>query len=81
MPRGPRGERRPADAAQAALEFFRIAVGEQTEGLPSGRRQSRIAGATARVQRLTPQRRKNIAKKAATSRWRNQRKGAADGAT
>lgn len=80
MPRGPRGERRPAEVAQAALKVFRIAVGEETEDLPSGRRQSGIAGATARANRLTPQQRMDIARKAATSHWRNQRKGDADGA-
>ncbi len=33
MPKGPRGETRPADVAAAALKIMRIATGEETEEL------------------------------------------------
>ncbi len=33
MPKGPRGETRPADVAGAALKIMRIATGEETEEL------------------------------------------------
>ncbi len=70
MPRGPRGERRPADVAQAALKVFRIAVGEETDELPCARRQSGLAGNRARALSLSKAERKLIAAKAAAARWK-----------
>lgn len=72
MPKGPKGERRPADAAQCAHKVFRIAVGEETDAVPSGRRQSGIAGAAARSGALSSDRRREIAQKAASTRWKRQ---------
>ena len=37
MPRGPRGEKRPADVIGNAVHVMRIATGEIEEILPSGR--------------------------------------------
>jgi hypothetical protein len=34
MPRGPRGEKRPANVIGAAVKVMRIATGEETEELP-----------------------------------------------
>src|SRR4051794_840015 len=34
MPKGPRGEKRPADVIGAAVRVMRIATGEETEELP-----------------------------------------------
>ena len=34
MPRGPKGERRPADVIDNAVKFMRIAVGEEEEDHP-----------------------------------------------
>jgi hypothetical protein len=34
MPRGPRGEKRPADVIGAAVKLMRIATGEEEEELP-----------------------------------------------
>jgi hypothetical protein len=31
MPKGPRGEKRPADAIGAAIKVARLAVGDETE--------------------------------------------------
>jgi hypothetical protein len=35
MPKGPRGEHRPADVIGAAVKVMRIATGEETEELKS----------------------------------------------
>jgi len=71
MPRGPKGEKRPADAIGAAIMVAKIATGEIEEELkePSGRVRSGKAGAKARAKNLTAEERAKIAKKAANSRW------------
>ena len=70
MSRGPGGERRKAGVVECAHEVFQIAVGEKEEVLPSGRRNSGIAGAAARSKSLSVEKRKEIAQKAANARWR-----------
>jgi hypothetical protein len=72
MPRGPRGERRPADAIGCAITVARLSVGDASEELkePSGRVRSGHAGAKARAEKLTAHKRSEIAKKAAEGRWR-----------
>jgi len=69
VPRGPKGEKRPADVVSAAHKVFQIAVGEENENLPSGRRRSGFAGAIARSNTLTKEQRSEIAKKASKKRW------------
>jgi hypothetical protein len=71
MPKGPRGEKRPADVVGCAVQVARLSVGLETEELrePSGRVRSGIAGAKARTATLTPEQRQEIAKKAASARW------------
>lgn len=69
MPRGQRGEKRPADVIASAHKAFQIAVGEDADEIPSGRRRSGIAGAAARAKVLSVADRKTIAKKAARVRW------------
>src|SRR5258708_5160491 len=71
MPRGPRGERRPADAIGAAVMVAKIATGELTEVVKpkSGRVRSGAAGAAARSKKLTAKKRREIAQKAAAARW------------
>jgi hypothetical protein len=72
MPRGPRGEKRPADVIGAAIMVGRIATGEieETPKPKSGRTRSGKAGAKARAMALSPKKRSAIAKKAAERRWR-----------
>jgi len=72
MPKGPRGEKRPADVIGGAIMVAKIATGEITEELrqPGGRRRSGLAGAAARAQRLTAEERSEVARKAAEGRWR-----------
>lgn len=72
MPRGPKGEKRPADVIGNAVHVMRIATGEIEEELEpkSGRVRSGEAGGAARARTLTSSRRSEIAKKAAETRWK-----------
>lgn len=70
MPRGPRGEKRPADVIGAAVMVAKIATGEIVEQPKSGRTRSGHAGAKARAKALSPEERRAIAKKAAAKRWK-----------
>lgn len=71
MPKGPRGEQRPADMIGAAIKVARLSVGEETEELktPSGRVRSGHAGGKARAEKLTTERRTEIARNASARRW------------
>jgi hypothetical protein len=72
MARGPRGEKRPADVIGAAIMVAKIATGEITEGhsIPSGKVRSGIAGGRARAASLSTKKKREIAIKAAKSRWK-----------
>lgn len=72
MPKGPKGEKRPADVIGCAVQVARLSVGLETEELRelSGRVRSGHAGAKARVRSLSEDRRREIAKSAAETRWR-----------
>ncbi|HXW23864.1 MAG TPA: RNA-binding protein [Xanthobacteraceae bacterium] len=71
MPRGPQGQKRPADVIGAAVMVARIATGEISEKLngASGRTRSGHAGGQARAKKLSKEKRRAIAKKAAAARW------------
>jgi len=71
MPKGPQGQKRPADTVQAAIMVAKIATGEIEEKLkePSGKVRSGKAGGAARAEKLTAEERTEIAKKAAGKRW------------
>jgi hypothetical protein len=72
MPKGPRGERRPADVVSAAVMVGKIATGEISDN-PSkvpGRAAGGKKGAAARALKLTDQQRAEIAQHAATARWK-----------
>ena len=66
MPKGPRGEKRPADAIGLAVLVGKIATGEVIETLA---RKKGSAGGTSRAQKLEPSERREIAQKAAAKRW------------
>ena len=74
MPRGPKGEKRPADVIGAAVMVARIATGEIEEkagpNLPAAAL-GRLGG-KARARALDKKKQVEIAQKAAKSRW-NQR--------
>ena len=71
MPKGPQGQKRPADLIGCAVMVGKIATGEISEELkqPSGKVRSGVAGAKARADKLTQEERSAIAKKAAVRRW------------
>jgi hypothetical protein len=74
MPKGPKGQKRPADVISNAVHVMRIATGEITETLTDdGKNAAAVAlgrkGGTARAAALSQSQRKAIAKKAALSRW------------
>ena len=71
MPKGPRGEKRPADVIGAAVMVGRIATGE-VEDKPSkapNRAKGGKAGGAARAKSMDADTRSAIAKKAAAKRW------------
>jgi hypothetical protein len=74
MPRGPKGEKRPADAIGNAVMIGRIATGE-IEDLTTddGKNAAAVAlgrmGGKARAKGMTAKRRKEIARAAAVKRW------------
>jgi hypothetical protein len=68
MPRGPKGEKRPADVVGNAVHVMRIATGE-IEDNPSTA-PKRAKGGKARAKALTPEARSEIARAAATVRWK-----------
>jgi hypothetical protein len=75
MPKGPRGEKRPADVIGNAVKVMRIATGEETEELETARAKSAAAelgarGGKARAAKMTPTERAGVAKRAALARWR-----------
>ena len=76
MPTGPKGQKRPADVIGNAVHVMRIATGEIEEGTPPDDGKDPAAkslgarGGAARAKAMTPERRVEIAKKAAEKRWR-----------
>jgi hypothetical protein len=75
MPRGPKGEKRPADVIGNAVHVMRIATGEidETATTEDGKNAAAVAlgrmGGKARAEGLSAKKRSEIAKKAAKSRW------------
>jgi hypothetical protein len=77
MPKGPRGEKRPADVIGNAVKVMRIATGEEAEELPDSAKSAAAElgsrGGKARASKLAPGRRREIAKAAAQKRWERSR--------
>lgn len=71
MPTGPNKEKRPADVVARAVMVAQIATGEKPNDKQevTGKVRSGKAGAEARAKKLSPERRKEIAQKAAKARW------------
>jgi acyl-CoA reductase-like NAD-dependent aldehyde dehydrogenase len=77
MPKGPKGEKRPADVIGAAIAVAKIATGEAEDTPPDDGKDSAAKalgakGGKARAEAMSPDRRAEIARKAAQKRW-NQR--------
>ena len=76
MPKGPKGENRPADVIGNAVKVMRIATGEEDEALTDdGKDKAAMSlgrrGGKARAEALSPKRRAEIAKNAAAKRWKD----------
>ncbi len=72
MPKGPRGEKRPADAIGLAVMIGKIATGEiedERDDVKSAAAALGSKGGKARAANMTPERRAEIARKAAEKRW------------
>jgi hypothetical protein len=74
MPTGPKGQKRPADVIGNAVKVMRIATGEEEEeierdGKDPAAKALGAKGGKKRAENMTPERRAEIAKKAAESRW------------
>jgi len=74
MPKGPRGEKRPADAIGRAVLIAKIATGEveeERDELSSAAAELGRKGGKKRAASMSPERRAEIARKAAAARWQN----------
>lgn len=74
MPTGPKGQKRPADVIGNAVKVMRIATGEETEDMPQNGKSAAAKelgakGGKKRAANLSPERRAEIARKAAAKRW------------
>ena len=74
MPRGPKGEKRPADVIGAAVMIGKIATGEIDDlTTDDGKNAGAVAlgrmGGKARAEGMSAKRRKEIARKAGVKRW------------
>jgi hypothetical protein len=74
MPRDPKGEKRPADAIGNAIVVAKIATGEIEDiTTDDGKNAAAVAlgrlGGKARAAGMSAKRRREIAKKAAKTRW------------
>lgn len=73
MPTGPKGQKRPADVIGAAVKVMRIATGEEEEELDRAKSAAAELGARggkARAKKLSREQRAEIARAAATARWK-----------
>ena len=76
MPKGPQGQKRPADVVSNAIRVTKILTGEIAEdtGVDDGKDPAAKAlgkkGGAARAASLSAKRRREIARKAAAARWK-----------
>lgn len=74
MPKGPKGEKRPADVIGAAVMVAKIATGEiedtpEDDGKNKAAQELGRKGGKARATKLTAEERAEIARRAAATRW------------
>ena len=73
MPKGPTGQKRPGDVIGTAIKVAKIATGEVEDETMAGKEYAQkggLKGSLARAEKLSPERRQEIAKRAAQARWR-----------
>ena len=76
MPKGPQGQKRPADVIGNAVRVMDIATGQAEEefgddGKDPAAKALGAKGGKARAEKLTPERRSEIAREAAATRWKS----------
>jgi hypothetical protein len=76
MPKGPQGQKRPGDVIGAAVMVAKIATGEidesqatEDDGKDPNAKALGAKGGKARAAAMEPERRAEIARKAAAKRW------------
>ena len=74
MPKGPQGQKRPRDVVLNAVRVMEIATGRREEeyeadGKDPAAKALGAKGGRARAKNLTPEKRSEIARKAAKKRW------------
>jgi hypothetical protein len=71
MPKGPQGQKRPADVIGNAVRVMQIATGDAEEKLQNADAMKRgREGGAIRASQLSAKKRKAIAIKAAKARWK-----------
>jgi acyl-CoA reductase-like NAD-dependent aldehyde dehydrogenase len=76
MPTGPKGQKRPGDVIGNAIKVAQIATGEAEEEFEAAPEKDEAAaalgrkGGAARAKAMTPERRAEIARRAADARWK-----------
>ena len=76
MPKGPQGQKRPADTGANAIRVAKVLTGEIVEQTDADDGKDKAAqalgrkGGAARAKALTPEKRREIAQKAAAKRWK-----------
>jgi hypothetical protein len=72
MPKGPKGEKRPADVIGNAVKVMRIATGEEEDLVAASSAGAALGklGGRARARNMTPEQRSEIARLAASARWK-----------
>ena len=74
LPKGPQGQKRPADTVANAIRVAKILTGEIEEDMGDSGKDAAAQslgrrGGAARREKLTPERRREIARAAAAKRW------------
>ena len=80
MPKGPKGQKRPADVISNAVTVMKIATGEIEESGQTEDGKSKAAvelgrkGGQARASKLSKKQRSDVARRAAAARWNRAKK-------
>jgi len=72
VPKGPQGQKRPADVTQNAVLVMKIATGQidETPKAKTAAEESGSKGGKVRASKLSQEQRSQIARKAAAKRWK-----------
>jgi hypothetical protein len=79
MPKGPKGQKRPADVIGNAILVAKLATGEEEEALTEdGKDKAAVSlgkrGGKARAEALSPEERREVARAAAQARWKKSKR-------